>query len=415
MGWKRNSISDRRLADDGYPVWSLAERRRQRRPCCGSGAIGGRSVTTDLFARPVAHTSRRISIGTLTTAVIVGSLASACATKPSTSPTVATRSYRMGFSDLPPVLTDSAVIATITLWMQRADAGILHLNPPWTQLLAGASSDSLVRVQELGLVQLYRAHGLTVVIEVDVTNGLDRSAEAPALDSAGRSITDPAVQQLYRNYVASIVRLLAPDYLGLASEVNLIQAAAPAPLYAAVVQMTNAAASDVHASTTTLPLYVSVQVETAWGRLTASPYIGIARQFTDFPFITVLGLSTYPYLGGFTDPSQLPLDYYTRLDSLHPIPMMVVEGGWASVSAGTFTSTPQTQARYIARQMQLLDSAHAIGVFQLEFADIELAQYQQPPGSILPLFATIGLVDTTLAPKPALNTWDSAFARPRRN
>jgi hypothetical protein len=321
----------------------------------------------------------------------------------------------MGFSNLPPVLTDSAVIATVSLWTERADAAILHLSVPWTALLAGASSDSIVNVQELGLVQLYRSHNLTVVVEVDVTNGLNRAQEDPELVSAGRSITEPAIQQLYRNFVGSVVRRLAPDYLGLSSEVNLIQAAAPAPVYAAVVQMANAAASDVRSSTATLPLYVSVQVETAWGRLgQGNQYVGIARQFTDFPFITVLGLSTYPYLGGFTDPSQVPLDYYTRLDSAHAIPMMVVEGGWASASAGTFTSTPETQARYISRQTQLLDSAHAIGVFQLEFADIELAAYNPPPGSILPMFATLGLVDTTLAPKPALVPWDSAFARPLR-
>jgi hypothetical protein len=324
----------------------------------------------------------------------------------------------MGFSDQPPVLTNASVIATIDLWSKRADAAIVHTSPPWTQLLAGGSSDSLVTVQQLQLVQLYRSLGLKVVFEVDVTNGLDRSAEAPALDSAGRSITDPAVQQLYRNFVGSVLKILAPDYLGLASEVNLIQAAAPAPVYSAVVQMTNAAAGDVRGKGSAVPLYVSAQVETAWGRFSPPgySYVGVAQLFADFPFITVLGLSSYPYLGGFTDPSQVPLDYYSRLDSLHPIPMMVVEGGWGSASVpGTFTSSPQTEARYISRQMQLLDSARAIGVFQLEFADIELASWQVPPGSIIPLFATIGLVDTTLTPKPALAPWDSAFARPLRN
>jgi hypothetical protein len=358
-----------------------------------------------------------VTVASLVAAAIVGSITTACVTKPSTSPTVATRTYRMGFSNQPPVLTDSSVIATIALWSKRGDAAILHLTPPWTQLLAGESSDSLVNVQELGLVQYYRLLGLTVVVEVDVTNGLNRSEEAPALDSAGRSIAEPAVQQVYRNFVGSILRILAPDYLGLASEVNLIEVDAPAPVYAAVVQMTNAAASDVRSTTTTLPLYVSVQVETAWGRFSPGyDYVGIAQQFTDFPFITVLGLSSYPYLGGFTDPSQIPLDYYTRLDSTHPIPMMVVEGGWASASVpGTFTSSPQTEARYISRQMQLLDSARAIGVFQLEFADIALSSWQIPPGSIIPLFATLGLVDSTLTPKPALAPWDSAFARPRRN
>ena len=173
----------------------------------------------------------------------------------------------MGFSGLPPVLTDSAVVATVNLWSQRADAAILHLSVPWTALLAGASSDSVVTAQNLGLAQLYRSRGLEVVVEVDVTDGLDRSKEDPALDSAGRSITEPAIQQLYRTFVGSVLRKLGPDYLGLASEVNLIEVAAPAPVYAAVVRMANAAAADVRASNIALPLYVSAQVETAWGRL----------------------------------------------------------------------------------------------------------------------------------------------------
>jgi len=51
-------------------------------------------------------------------------------------------------------------------------------------------------------------------------------------------------------------------------------------------------------------------------------------------------------------------------------------------------------------------------VFQLTYADLHPSIF--PPGSILPLFATLGLVDTALAPKPALAVWDGAFARPRR-
>ena len=71
------------------------------------------------------------------------------------------------------------------------------------------------------------------------------------------------------------------------------------------------------------------------------------------------------------------------------------------------------QAWYSGRQAQLLDSAHAVMVFQLEFADIDLSAFPpQPPRSILPLFTTIGLVDTALVAKPALAVWDSSFARP---
>ena len=60
----------------------------------------------------------------------------------------------------------------------------------------------------------------------------------------------------------------------------------------------------------------------------------------------------------------------------------------------------------------VLDAAKAVAVFQLTYADLDLTQYPpQPPGSILPLFASLGLVDTELRAKPALAEWDRALAR----
>jgi len=331
------------------------------------------------------------------------------------------RTYRMGFSDFPPRPTDSAVAAAVSMWIPRADAAILQEEPPWTALLAGASPDSLVTANELPVVNYYRSHGLVVVFETDVTNGINRSAEAPALDSAGRSIAEPSVQLLYRQWVQALVAITHPDYLGLASETNLIRAAAAPAVYGGVVQMTNAAAGDLAAGGSHPPLYVSVQVETAWGRLamTDTGYIGVARDLTDFPFIQLLGLSSYPYLGQWTDPATIPLDYFARLvqgvAGRTPPPVLVTEGGWASASAGTFTSTPALQARWIAHESALLDSARAVAWFQLDFTDIDLAAYGLTGGTqddaTIALFATIGLVDTNLNPKPALAVWDSTFHR----
>jgi hypothetical protein len=91
----------------------------------------------------------------------------------------------------------------------------------------------------------------------------------------------------------------------------------------------------------------------------------------------------------------------------------VTEGGWTSASLGPIVSSPETQRRYIARQARLLDSARAVAVFQLTFTDLDLPP-TLPPGSILPLFARLGLVDIHLVPKPALSAWDAVFARQRR-
>ena len=180
-------------------------------------------------------------------------------------------------------------------------------------------------------------------------------------------------------------------------------------------QRADAVAGQIRAAGLPSQLYVSVQVETAWGRLTpGGSYAGIAQDLVDFPFVSAVGLSSYPYLGGFAVPEDLPLDYYSRIVQGTTLPVLVVEGAWPSITVGSVVSTPAVQARYIARQVLLLDQAHALGVFQLTFYDLDLTGVTLPPGSILPLFTHLGLADSALNAKPALDVWDSAYDRPYR-
>jgi hypothetical protein len=57
--------------------------------------------------------------------------------------------------------------------------------------------------------------------------------------------------------------------------------------------------------------------------------------------------------------------------------------------------------------MQLADSAKLLGVFQITYTDLDVASFNLPSGSILPLFAQLGLVDASYRAKPALAVWDS--------
>jgi hypothetical protein len=323
------------------------------------------------------------------------------------------RTYRMGFTQLPPSPDPILAFQALEMWTRRADAGLILGEPPWDSLLAGRPADALARGDALALATYYRSKGLRVWVSVDPTNGLDRSSDAAPLVAAGRSLVEPGVQQLYRAWVSAIDTLLRPDYLGVASETNLVRAAAPAALYAAVVQAANDAAADVRAVDPAARLFSTVQVEVAWGRLGGpGGFEGIAQDRADFPFMDALGLSSYPYLGGFSDPSDLPLDYYTRLVQGAPIPVMVIEGGWTSESVGGVTSSPDVQRRYVARHARLLDEARAVAWFPILFADLDLTAIPLPPGSILPLFAHLGVVDEHLAPKPALSAWDAEHRRP---
>lgn len=333
------------------------------------------------------------------------------------APKATPRSYRLGFSATSPRLTIQSVLQTIEAWRPHADVAQITQSVPWRALLADTSAAELVRRDLKELAALYRSRGFPLIVELDVTDGLARDREAPELVALGRSIAEPLVQQRYREYLAAIDSILRPEYLGLAMETNLVRAVAPPNVYAAVRTMVAGGEISLVAQGSKATRFVSVQVETAWGRLpNVGRYVGIDTDRADFPFITALGLSSYPFLAGFAEPNDVPVEYYARLNesSLAKLPMLVVEGGWSSASVPGVTSSPERQALWIKRQMELADRAALVAVTQITFTDLDLSTYPVPPGSILPLFAHLGLVDTDFRPKPALAEWDRARSRPLR-
>lgn len=325
-------------------------------------------------------------------------------------PAAPTRTWRMGFFALPPRPTVQDMLQMVDAMAPHADLVAIHEELPWTDLLSGMSPDAILDRDKVQLVALLKGKGLRLFFMADLTDGLSRGQEAPQLRALGRSIAEPAVQQAYRAYVLAVARKLAPDFLGLAAETNLTRAIGPAPLYAAEVQAANVAAADLRAAQATAPLLISVQVETAWGRLpNTGVYAGVAADLRDFPFLQLLGLSSYPYFG-YLQPEDLPADYYSRLLQGSSLPAMVTEGGWTSASFGTVASSPEAQARYLGVQTRLLESVRARGLVQLLFADLDLAAWP-PPVDGLQAFASLGLTSPGYQAKPAQAAWDQAFAR----
>lgn len=335
-----------------------------------------------------------------------------CSKNPSRPHESTTRTYRMGFAANAPRADFDLLLQAINLLILHSDVAILSYEAPWDSLLDGTRPDSIVLRQLKPLADYYRMNGLRVWVYTDPANGLNRAGEANPLVAAGRSITEPAIQQLYRNYCVALDTLVRPDVFGVALETNLIRAIAPAPLYAAVKQAANGAAADIRAHDAAARLSVSVQVETAWGLLpNAGGYQGVAADFADFPFLDVLGLSSYPYFA-WVEPESLPPNYYSRLVEGRTTPVAITEGGWTSGSFSTVVGTPEKQRRYIQKQAQLLDAARAIAVFQLVFTDIEVASLPPAQGQGIAPFSRTGVLDTLLAAKPALAAWDETRRRP---
>jgi hypothetical protein len=342
---------------------------------------------------------------------------SACLACHKTNPIVS-RTYRMGFTDLPPKLDFNIYIQSLNMWTQRADAAIISTEVPWDSLLNGVTPQNYITNNFSSLVNFYRSKNLKLWVYIDPENGLDRSSDASALVAINKSIAQTNMQQVYRNFVVAMDTMLLPEHLGLALETNLIRAAAPDSIYQGVRIAANNAASDVRAVDANVKISVSVQVDYAWGNLGGSgTYVGVAQDFIDFPFIQELGLSSYPYFT-YADPSDIPIDYYSKLVIGKTLPVFVSEGGWTShdlnANGTVIISDSLKQQRYITRQSQLLDNANAIGLFSLTFTDIDLSSIAAGTPPDIAYFAYLGLVDTALQPKPALSAWDAVFSRPLR-
>lgn len=325
------------------------------------------------------------------------------------------RTYRMGFSAFPPRPGLPEGIRALETWAPRADAAIIQQSVPWIPLLEGAASDSLAQALLGGLVTFYRDRGLSLVLVLDPTDGLSRGEESPDLRLAGRSIVEAEVQAAYHRFGMAVATLFQPEFMGLAAETNLIRSLAPDSVYQAMVRMAGSLATALGpVLPPTTPQFVSVQVETAWGRFAGDgTFQGVETDLRDFPFITALGLSSYPVFV-WPSPDSLPGDYFDRLVQGR-LPVLLVEGGWSNGPVVGISSSPDVQARYIRRMGQLLDSARAVLGMQLNFTDIDLAAFGEDPAtSRAAPFARLGLVDADLRPYPSLAVWDSLFALPRR-
>lgn len=352
-------------------------------------------------------------------------------------PNAQTRAWYMGFYHTPPKYGDvSIAFDGFDLMSQRAEVVMIHQELPWQQLVAGVSTADILTDPDNNLVALVsylRNLGLRIYFMADLTDGLNRSSEPPQLVALGRHITEPAIRQLYIDYVLAVAQTIQPDVLGLTAETNLVRCNADPAVYEAMVQGANDAEAAIRGAGIAVPLMISVQVETAWGLLgtgATGDYQGIVADLDDFPFIDTLGLSSYPYLAVdngtiyFNEPEQIPGDYYSRIVSEasgrlgHTLPVMVAEGGWISVNEYPVNSTPEKQARYLSVQAGLLDSIDALAVIQTVFTDLDLDSWPagMTPPDIIRLFSTIGLMELVaddFVPKPALAVWDVSFARPR--
>ena len=115
---------------------------------------------------------------------VLGILCFGCKSDSTPSPLFSndqSRTYRMGFSGLPPREDLAAAVASIDMWSLRADDAIISNEVPWDSLLDGVSPESIAARYLVGLANYFRLKRLSLRVYVDPANGLNRAGEPDLL------------------------------------------------------------------------------------------------------------------------------------------------------------------------------------------------------------------------------------------
>lgn len=327
---------------------------------------------------------------------------------------VTPRTYAMGWAPTPPAFTTPSIIATAQAMSSVSEYALVQREVPWDQLFAGATMQQLLDTDQ-PFIDLLRSLGMKIVFLVDPLDGLDRTKEPPSLVAAGHSLLEPQILAMHEAWVRAVAQRFHPEYVGLASEINSLAARGSLTLYNTIVGMVNTLTPDIHALDPGAKVFVSFQMEEAW-QLPGFPPSPV-DQFqiiSDF-HIDALGLSSYPSFQ-FAHPALIPANYYQRFAQATSLPLIQVEGGWSSAVSPWGGGTPIDQAMYFARIGALLDGVGAKLWVMLFYADLNLADpsWNLPPDrqAVLQNFATLGITNTALAPKPAYWDWKRLFERP---
>jgi hypothetical protein len=348
------------------------------------------------------------------------------------------RSFSMGFTPFPHALSLAAVESAYGVIDSDADMIVQHFDEgvPWQEALDNADNATSYRdnyaadfLNELDYKLQHNPAGHSLYLAVTplapMRDGLalHRGAatnEALTTPWDGYALDDPVVIKAYTRHCLDMIEHFHPDYFAYAIEANILAHTDPIK-WAQFVNLAQAVYPVLKASYPDLPVFMSLHVGYFHSYNTAQ--ITAINQI--LPYTDYIAISAYPYIDT-PNPADLPASYFSQLADLAPTkPVAFAETAWPAEDVVDVNppytliaaEDPQRQQLYIQRlinEMDALDGKFITLFFTRDFDDLWESNLQDDPSAeLIRIWRDAGLYDGPGNPRPALDTWKAALARPK--
>jgi len=329
------------------------------------------------------------------------------------------RSFRLGFTPFAYDLTLEAVETTYGLTGANSDIVAHHLDGgvPWPEALAGdpyhpnVEGDLDLRIGHyLPSQKVYLALTPISFVRDGMALYWGESVNMP-LPSPwnSRGLDHPEVVAAYISHCLYMIERFQPDYMAYGIEVDLLALSDPVA-YQQFAVLAEAVYPALKAEYPDLPIFLTFTIPHDEALEALRPFIEQVLPFTD-----MMAVSTYPFLTGLEQPSQIPRNWFAKMRGLAPeLPFAVAETGLIAEPLVleslqlTIPGREWWQAQYVVRLLREADRLHA--EFVIWFVPVDYDQLwdrfkDQGVDEFYKLWRDCGLWNGELHPRGSLFLW----------
>ncbi|MGE0133505.1 MAG: hypothetical protein AB7L91_04420 [Dehalococcoidia bacterium] len=320
------------------------------------------------------------------------------------------RSYYLGFSSLPSVLTDTGYQQTFDLASQWGEVLLIQRPPSWSDFLPGATLSETQKERTMTERNAARVRGLKLFMALDPFDAADRSRLAALPEGRqGQDLGNGDLKSAFVSEARYIALNYRPAFLALGMEVNATYEVAPEQ-YAKFLDAYRDAYFAVKDVSPETQVFVTFQYEEFTGVVPwAKPHPPRWELLDGYgDDLDLFGLTTYPSFA-YSVARRVPAEYYRQIREHTELPVAFAAVGFSSTPSrdGVNSSTPAEQRRFLQRLIQDADDLKS--PLLVWFIGRDASYLTSPPYDLL---ASIGLRDANDRPKEAWPFWEEAAKRP---